>query len=329
MIVELTQLLSASTLEWIPRLTLLFLLACQPWRVYMPSGTVPNLLGIVTVAMATLGLLLPSLAAAPIFWFTLAAIHLAWVATAYYIADNHHYLQGYWCLAVGIALSVGGSAGERTLERSAELLVGLSFALAVIMKLVSRSYRAGSFFTAALLSDPRFASMAVYLCGADLEQRSRHLVALSRIRAGVSAREDVAVPRGVWRMALWLTWWTIAIEMVVAILFLAPGEPFEVWRVSALVLFAVTTFVFVPVPSFGEILLIMVLASTSDERLRVYVLLLAIGLALLSFVPQMAQRATLAIPRIRAQARYREVVGAPLAAAAADHRRGHASSRSP
>ena len=289
MILELTQLTAGSTLEWVPRLTLLLLLACQPWREYMPEGTVAHFLGLVAPAMAIGGLLLPTASASPEFWFVFAGVHLGWVATAYYTADNHHYLQGYWCLSIAIAVHAGGAAGEQGLQRSAMLLLGLTFMFAVAAKMASRSYRDGSFFTAALLWDSRFIPIAVCV-GLERRERAWHALALTRVRSGLSPREEVPVRPAIRRLGLWLTWWTIGIESCIAALFLLPVAGLDAARAAALLLFVATTFVAVPVPSFGQLLLVMLLAATDDVRIRAVAVILALGITLVSFIPQIARR---------------------------------------
>ncbi|HKY20466.1 MAG TPA: hypothetical protein VJM31_04530 [Vicinamibacterales bacterium] len=281
---------SQSTLAWAPLLTLLLLLAAQPWRAYMPDGTLAELLGQILIVLVVLALLVDGIAGSPWFWFVLTAALLLWISAAYFIADNHHYLIAYWCLAVGLAL-FGGPEGTRILRQSGALLIGLCFATAVASKLLNARYRDGSFFTWTLLSDPRFVPLATFIGGLKSDVRERHLVAMDRVRSGVSQHEVVVVPRDLRRLAMGLTWWTIGIETLVATVFLSPVN-LELTRVVLLVVFAVTTFVFVAVPVFGQILLLILLACTDDVTIRVYIAVLALGLAVVSFIPNLAKRLT-------------------------------------
>lgn len=102
-------------------------------------------------------------------------------------------------------------------------------------------------------------------------------------------REAAPIPPELRWIAVALTWWTVAIETAIALLFLSPVEGLEAWewsRALSLVVFAVTTFV--AVPSFGEILLVMLLAATGSVALRWYVALLALGLIMMTFLPHFA-----------------------------------------
>jgi hypothetical protein len=82
------------------------------------------------LALAVLGLVLPSLARRPGFWLALAALTALRVVSTWPLADNHAYLLAYWCLAVAIA-SHDAEPGP-TLAWSGRVLLGLVFALAVL-----------------------------------------------------------------------------------------------------------------------------------------------------------------------------------------------------
>ena len=70
------------------------------------------------------------------------------------------------------------------------------------------------------------------------------------------------------RLASALTWGGLALEAIVAAVFLLPARP--VLRHAALLLFCVTTYAFAPVAGFGCLLLVLGLAQTSpsDRRTR-------------------------------------------------------------
>jgi hypothetical protein len=298
----LADLLAGPILGWMPQLTLLFLLANQPWRKHMPLGSASELFGRLSVVLAAVGLLIDNAAASPWFWYALTATHMSWVVSSYFMADNHYYLIGYWCLAVSLALHVGGPHGEQLLARNAEVLLGLCFGVAVLAKLASRAYRDGSFFTWELVADQRFLPLATLAGRLTPELRRRHADARMRVLSGASARETAPIPLELRWLALSLTWWTIAIESAIALLFLLPIQtwPALEWpRVVALSLFALTTFTFVAVPAFGQILLVMLLAATADATLRWYVVLLVLFLGVVSFIPHLAKRLALVAHKAR------------------------------
>jgi hypothetical protein len=305
-VAELNELLAGPTLRWMPLLTLVMLLADHPWRKYMLVGTASELFGRACITATVVGLLFGDVAASSWFWYALSACHAAWIISVYSSADNHDYLWAYWCLALAVALQTGGTAGEGLIARNAELLIGLCFGIAVCAKLLSNRYRDGSFFAWQLVDDPRFLALASTVGGLTAPVRRKHIVARRSVQCGVSTREYAPVPGRLRRLAFVLTWWTIAIEGTIAIAFLAPGNSLSGWspavpvdwvRVGALSVFAVTTFTFVAVPAFGQILLLMALATTEDQLLRGCLLVLALGLTLLAFVPGLATRLAFAAQR--------------------------------
>jgi hypothetical protein len=233
-------LLSGSTLQWAPTVTLVFLLACRPWSTYPPTSWFDDFTGTIASVVAMVGLLFPNLATVGWYWFILSMAHVVWIATAYIVADNHHYLFGYWCLAIGIALYTGGASGERSLASSATLLIGLCFLVAVLAKLTSRRYRDGSFFAHRLMVDGRFIALATFVGGVNAELREQHLAAVRRIRNGSCECQRVPVLTRLRRTAIVLTWWTVCIESVVAFAFLLPPTYVGSLRVICLGLFTIT-----------------------------------------------------------------------------------------
>jgi hypothetical protein len=279
-------------LIWIPRLTLIFLLWYQPWRQLTAPGSLPELAAIIATLLAAVGLFVDNLAASPWLWFALTASHCGWLACAYFAADNHQYLIGYWLLTISVAL-IAGADGTEVLARNATLLLGLCFALATASKAVSRRYRDGSFFTRALVLDLRFLPIATWVAGVTEPTRLSHIRARDRVIGARSSEAIAPVSRRLRRCAMALTWWTLAIEAAVAIAFLSPsGTPLssEPLRATSLLLFVITTFVCVPVPAFGQILLIIFLATTTRVDIRIVSLLLLASLTVLSFVPTAAAR---------------------------------------
>lgn len=209
----LYELLSAPQVSWVPLVTLVFLLAGQPWQYYQPKGSGALFFGLISAALTVCGLIVPGLVNSPWLWLGLACSYMAWVGCAYFVADNHHYLIGYWCIAVAIALI--SHDGNEVLRRSATALIGACFGLAVFAKLLNRDYRNSSFFTWLLIFDPRVRLLASVVGGLTPDVFRRHATASGRVWMGVSPAESAEVPPAVRRLAVGLTWWTVGIEAVV------------------------------------------------------------------------------------------------------------------
>ncbi len=220
------------------------------------------------LGLACLGLLAPGLLRQPALWWTLAGITGARVALDWPLADNHAYLLSYWCLA--IALALGAANAERTLARSAGLLVGLAFAFASLWKLgLSQDYLDGRFFRVALLIDPRFADLAQLLAGPEADLDALRSFLRAHVDAGPLQGWAPGEPASLRLTAQLLTVWTVAIETAVAVAFLWPlGRGTAAAPHALLLLFCATTYAVATVEGFGWLLLAMGVAQCTSPRLR-------------------------------------------------------------
>lgn len=227
----------------------------------------------VMLLLAMLGLISRACLRAPAFWLGEAALVATSLAMEWPLPDNHIYLLAYWCLAIGIALRL--AEPPRVLARASRLLLGCAFAFAVVWKAgLSPDYRDGRFFSVTLLTDDRFADAAQLIGGLsddDLAENRKYLTPLP------DGAELLDPPRlhapGRFRALVQVaTWGTLALETLVAGLWLAPvsRRGLLAARHCAVLLFCLTTYAFAPVAGFGWLLLVMGLAScaSDDRRLR-------------------------------------------------------------
>ena len=220
------------------------------------------------LALAVLGLVLPSLARRPGFWLALAALTALRVVSTWPLADNHAYLLAYWCLALAIA---SREADPRpALAWSGRVLLGLVFALAVLWKAISPDYLDGRFFRATLVTDHRLASYAVLVGGLDNEELLERREHLTRHRDGPSAEAPPPLEPARFRAAAWLaTWGTIGVEALLALAFLWPiGPGLSRVRDPLLLAFCSVTYLFAPVSGFGWLLIALGVAQTDPESFR-------------------------------------------------------------
>jgi len=239
------------------RLTLLDLLLAPvgQWSVRAP-----------VLLIASAGLLHAGVLRAPATWLTLSALAAWRVYADWPMSDNHAYLLSYWCLAIFIALVARDPAWS--LARSARLLVGLVFAFAVVWKgVLSPDYNDDRFFRTLMLTDPRFEDFTLSLGGMreDALDEIRDL-----LETGLHDSEKLPPASletdAVRRIASLLTWATLAIEGLVAVLFLLPARiPTGRLRDWALVAFCAGTYAIAPVPGFGWLLLAMGIAQCPDD----------------------------------------------------------------
>ncbi len=221
------------------------------------------------LALAVLGLVLPSLAKHPGFWLALAALTAFRVVWTWPLADNHAYLLAYWCLA--LAVSTREVDPRPALAWSGRMLLGLVFALAVLWKAISPDYLDGRFFRVTLVTDERLASYAVLIGGLDGEELRERREQLTRHVDGAPiAAALLPLEPARFRAAAWLaTWGVIAIEALLALAFLgSPRRALARIRDPLLLAFCSVTYLFAPVSGFGWLLIALGVAQTDPESWR-------------------------------------------------------------
>jgi hypothetical protein len=203
---------------------------------------------------------------APLTWLILAVLTALRLVVDWPLSDNHAYLLAYWCLAVALA-SLTPDA-PRGLATSARWLAGLAFAFAVLWKAVlSPDYLDGRFFRVTLIQDARFADVAMLLGGLSPDDLEMNRETLQPLPDGVELLEPrvLVEPPALRRLAGALTWGGLALEALVAAVFLLPVRPRL--RHAALLVFCLTTYAIAPVAGFGCLLLVLGVAQTHpDER---------------------------------------------------------------
>lgn len=203
------------------------------------------------------------------FWVTVSLVLVAGNARNWYTIDNHKYLMTYWTIAIAASLNV---AGERDLlRRSAALLLGLTFLLAVIHKLVSDDYVNGAFFHYTLLTDGRFRVISAFLGIGEEAWRQNHRLVRELMDPLVAAPQSVRLQTNaaVRSVALGLSWWGLGIEAVVGAAYLVRNRWFKCSRDWLLWVFVVTTYAVAPVVGFGWLLLAMGVAACERSGLRI------------------------------------------------------------
>ncbi len=236
----------------------------------------------IPILLALLALFFRSLQRSAGFWLILAAAIGVGTFDGWPHLDNHKYLINYWPLAIGCCLFA--AEPERAIAANARLLIGLVFLLAVVQKLASPDFLDGSYFHFQLLKDPYFAPLARWggTSATLLDANLRGIAGLHDYSTPPSSLVLIAGPR-VPAIAQAMTWWTLLIEVAVAVGFLV-RRPAWIARARdpILLLFLFTTYLFAHVAAFGWILVAMGLAQT-EPRAR-----LVRGLYVLAFLAVLA-----------------------------------------
>lgn len=251
---------------WVLRLTLLLVVM---------TGASSTLRLVASVALASVGLLVPGLIERAWFWFAAFAVSAGFTVAAWSTADNHVYLVSYWLLAVAIHQI---DPDRNRLALSARWMIGFVFLLAVVWKLRSAEFVSTAFFEFSLLTDPRFEPVARWLGGMATADLDANRAAISSVQSPNLLVGSAQIPV----IAATLTWGTVVVESALAVAFLLPA-PDRV-RHGLLLLFFAGAYVATPVGGFGFALTVMALSMTRDRRLEhAYLIVLAVLLVWAGF----------------------------------------------
>jgi hypothetical protein len=211
------------------------------------------------VLVATLALLATPVLFSAWTWYAASALVAARILVDWPEPDNHIYLLGYWCLAIGLTL--GSQLSAARLAQASRLLLGFAFAFAVIWKAVlSPEYRDGRFFTVTLLTDPRFSDVTQLVGRMSGDALAANRRALEPLPDGAELVDPLALSLtpSFETLAFAATWGTLMFEALVAVAFLTwKAGSFEYARHGLLLLFCLVTYAVAPVSGFGWLLLAM------------------------------------------------------------------------
>ena len=260
---ELLARLDIEPREALPLLTIVLLLTATPDQWYLRGPL---------TALFAVGVVYRRCLTAPPFWYLVATLLGATIYLNWESSDNHKYLFVYWCLALCAGYSLPRPQQWSAIALSSRWLIGLCMLLATAWKLAMPDYRDGSFFEFTLLADPRLAAFAATATGLpqDALAENRQLVDLLRdghLLGSEVTRVVLTAAPSASALAEIMTWWTIAIEGLLALLFLAPDSPrMAVIRNTLLLMFAATTYALAPVRGFGWMLMLLGLAQCGQRE---------------------------------------------------------------
>ena len=213
-----------------------------------------------------------------LFWLVLGVVILAQTAWKWANANNHDFLLAYWCMAIGLAAA--RPEPLKILARSGALLIGLVFTLAMVWKLVTPDYRSGDFFEGTILADSRFGHAAYLAAGLEGEHNEENSEADEEMHEFDSVVNTVTYKTTdrIRPIAFFVTYWTILIEGLIALAFLAgrPRAPAGPW---ILIVFSLSTDLIAPVVGFGANLMLM--AAVGTERTHAWTRLACLAVFIL------------------------------------------------
>jgi hypothetical protein len=238
----------------------------------------------VLIKLALLAGVWPSFRRSCYLWFSVVALWLPTMVLEWCKHEDHVYLAFYWYAVLALAtLPPARKAGagdlqnpldpEKYLRTSARVLVGLCFLFATGWKVGSTEFRDGSLFHYKLTCDDRFSeTLARFPGGMETSAILANYASLETMRAPGSASDGFSMQwnsRVSW-LAYAMTWWTVAIEGLLAAAFLWPRRRGVLYRFRnpLLIVFALTTYSIAPVMGYGFTLMILGYANCEREDRR-------------------------------------------------------------
>jgi hypothetical protein len=234
---------------------------------------------LVVMALAAPGLLSHWLRRSSVWWASITIVIFATYWPIWPLVDNHQWLLVYWCLA--IACSLTNRVPEVSLALTARLLVGLCFGLAAAWKTLQPGFRDGSFFEFSLVADHHLRPLG-HLMGlisqdqvGDVERGLAELTGCD----GARPYQSYSPSAGLRTASVVLTWWTIGIEAMISLSFLARANRFVILsRHICMLAFLFTTYATTPIRAFSWILVALSVATLprNSRLLPMYGLALAV-----------------------------------------------------
>ena len=233
------------------------------------------------VLLSAVGVIARPLLYSWIYWSVLTLLFVIVSWQPWYAVPNHIYLQAYWCLAIAISLKFENK--EELLAKSARWLVGLVFLYAFIWKLRTPEFIDGRFLESSILTDFRLAPLASLL-GIDVETVFQNREILNHYtRVGdLTGDVQLTTTEGIRSVSLILSWWTILIELAVALVFLLPEKQLKLfWRHVCLLGFVFSTYLLAPVVGFGWALTAMGMSQIDRNEKSFWTALYVLGFILI------------------------------------------------
>lgn len=248
----------------------------------LPAGRLGVVGTVVTGIAAAVVLITPRLRRSPWPWLAFAVLHGAFYLDAWYRLDNHDLLVAWWALALAVAAWVRRPGRDVALAIQARWILGVVFGVAALWKLLSGQFVDGSFFTHALLVDPRFREVAALLTSLTSEQVAATANATWQgIWAVNPATVELAHVSAVSGPARVFTAWGVVVEATIAIGMLGPDRPaWRRFRHLALAAFMLTTYAVVPVLRFALLLGALGVAQAGDDARWRWMFVALVGAAL-------------------------------------------------
>ena len=225
------------------------------------------------LTLGSMGILFEQPRQSKYYWIFLTLFYFLFVIQNWQLIDNHIYLWGYWLLAIGCSFFTINQ--NESLKLSAKFLIGFCMAYAFAQKL-NPNFLSGDFFYYKLITDQRFNFIGPFIQYNLSEVISENIYLINKVTYETKTVILNAGPYILHPISKFLTWYTLLIEGLLAIVFFLPRKKAYIWQHSLLLIFGSLYFV-LPIRGFAYALLTMgfVLIKKEDIKLKaIYILYL-------------------------------------------------------
>ncbi len=218
--------------------------------------------------LVLLALFFPKLGQHRDFWLALTSLQSFAIFYTWGSSDNHKYLIAYWFFTLYLALL--SSKGNKDFFKdfcasSARYLIAGAMLFAALAKIIHPEYVNGDFFRVTLLTDGRFQVFTSLLTDLDKSILEENYSTMKLMRNSAISEMSLQGLKEVNFWALFLTWWTILIEVIIGLLFLWNKKP--LWGHLFLITFMITTYSVATVTGFSLILCCLAYAHCQSQTL--------------------------------------------------------------
>jgi hypothetical protein len=228
------------------------------------------LLYVPILILSSIGILFQDVRKSVAFWVIQTIGYFAWLIPNWQLIDNHKFLWGYWLIAITIhTIHQRKHNAIPLLPWAGQSLIAGCMVFAVLQKILSPDYLNGSFFYYAIITDPRFTFLGTLFnidFASIITENIKHIHTLKTTSESVTLNGGPA--KLTW-VANTLTWYTIGIESLLAIVFLLPRKRVYHWQHWLLLTFSTLYFI-LPIKGFAFTLLTMgfVCLNINDTTLK-------------------------------------------------------------
>lgn len=219
------------------------------------------------------GLLISKVLFNRFYWLFLALVfvYVYFICGLKMYLPNHKYMFAFTVIICTIAMFLRHYKVEwkPDFAKAARWVIGFCFFFATIGKFLAPEFLDGSFFEYTLLTDERFFGFTHLMGGEDFDKLTQNSQAVTDLllTSDPSSKIILNTEGNLRAWTLVLSYWTIFIEGMIALTFLAPVNS---WlhrkRELFLIAFIVTTYPIATVPGFATLLAALAFIQSYQER---------------------------------------------------------------